>query len=298
MTTNLGINLCFAVKRYLEPAEWARIVREELELTTVQFTFDLLDPWWPEAERAAAAGRIARACEEFGITIQSAYVGLAHYVPGGLLDPNTGAREVTVEWWRRACALAAELGANVVGGPLGTLSVAEAADPEQRESRYSAMLDAIGMITEHARAAGLQEFLIEPTPIAREIPSSIEQAHRLLDDLDGHTSVPVGLTLDVGHTVYEPLYGPEASTADWIQALGSSIRMIHLDNTDRKGDPHWGWPHEHGTVDVATFGADLRAAGLGEIPVILEVYPRFEDDDQQVRELITSSVRHCREALR
>ena len=32
---NLGVNLCFAVKRYLEPQVWARMVREDLPFAVV-----------------------------------------------------------------------------------------------------------------------------------------------------------------------------------------------------------------------------------------------------------------------
>lgn len=294
---NLGINLCFAVKRYLEPEEWAEFVRCDLELDRVQFTFDLLDPWWPESERAKVCERIAKAVEAYDLDLHSAYVGLAHYMPGGLLDPDPTARRIAADWWRRACDTAAALGARAVGGPLGTMSVRDAADLATRERRYSDLLDGLEGITGHAVQVGLAEFLIEPTPVVREIPSTIHACRRLLDDLTERCPIPVGFTLDVGHTVYEPLYGPGASTAEWINGLDSSIRLVHLDNTDGQGDPHWGWPHPLGRVDVAAFGADMRAAGLGDVPLVLEVFPRFEDDDELVRRTIASSVAHCKKHL-
>lgn len=39
----LGINNCFAVKRWPEPERWAAIVRERLGLDLVQHSFDLVD---------------------------------------------------------------------------------------------------------------------------------------------------------------------------------------------------------------------------------------------------------------
>ena len=39
----LGINTCFAVKRWPLPEEWARIVRDELGLDLVQHSFDVVD---------------------------------------------------------------------------------------------------------------------------------------------------------------------------------------------------------------------------------------------------------------
>ncbi len=293
----LGINLCFAVKRLSEPEAWAEFVRADLGLDTVQFTFDLLDPWWPEAQRRAIIRRTRAAADAWGLTISSAFVGLAHYVPAGLLDPDPAARAIARRWWRGACDVAGELGATSVGGPLGTLSVREAADPAARADRYRDLLDSIEAITGHAAAAGLGEFLIEPTHLAREIPSTITQCQHLLDGLRGRCPVPAGLTLDIGHAVFEPRYGPDASAESWITALGSSIRMLHVDNSDRHSDRHWGWPHERGRVDLAPIAASIRAAGLGSIPAILEIRPRFEDDDEKVRHELAASVAYCRQHL-
>ncbi len=289
----LGVNLCFAVKRMPEPEVWAAFVREHLGLEQVQFTFDLLDPWWPDSERIPLITRTAAAARAQGLTIHSAYVGLAHYVPCGLLAPDADARRVALRWWRRAIDVTAALGASAVGGPLGTISMADFADPRAREQRYRDLLDAVDLIAREAASAGLSDVLIEPTPIAREFPSTIDQCQRLLTDLTDRDAGRVGLTLDTGHAVYQPLYGPSASIQDWVEPLSSHIRLVHLDNTDGLGDPHWGWPDPRGTVDVAGLADTLGAVGLADVPVMLEVYPRFEDDDKQVRDLLISSVEHC-----
>ena len=60
---NLGINLSFAIKRWVEPPVWARFVRESLGLELVQFTYDLIDPWWPEASRRPMAAEVRKAAK-------------------------------------------------------------------------------------------------------------------------------------------------------------------------------------------------------------------------------------------
>ncbi|UGQ10500.1 sugar phosphate isomerase/epimerase [Yinghuangia sp. ASG 101] len=260
----------------------------------MQFTFDLVDPWWPEPERAAMTRRAAKALADHGLTAHSAYVGLAHWVPAGLLDPSPSGRRAAALWWRRAIDTAAELGAAAVGGPLGTLSVIDAADPSAAETRYRTLVDTVADLSAYARRCGVAEFLIEPTPLPREFPSTPEQAERLIGDLAQRGADNVGLTLDTGHMVFQPLYGPDASVEDWFRPLAPHTRLIHLDNTDGLGDPHWGWPHPQGTFDVARFGRALLAADLGNVPVMLEVFPRFEDGDQNVRDLLISSVAHCK----
>jgi len=294
---NLGINLCFAVKRMPDPEAWAAFVRDDLGLGSVQLTFDLLDPWWSEPERGRVISRIRQAAERQDLSIHSACVGLAHYVPAGLLDPDPDARTMARTWWLRAIDVAADLGARAVGGPLGSMSADDATHPGHARARYEDLVESVAVLCQRAHNAGLEHFLIEPTPIVREIPSTIAQCAQLIADLDAAGIANAAYTLDIGHTVYEPLYGPDATVQEWITGLGRHIALVHLDNTDRHGDPHWGWPDPRGCVDVTEVGRHLADAGLAEVPVMLEVFPRFEDDDETVRKLIVSSVTHCRQAL-
>jgi sugar phosphate isomerase/epimerase len=211
---DLGINLGFAFKRWPEPERWAQIVRDDLGLDLVQFTFDLLDPWWPERERRTLAARVRRAAADSGLTIHSAQLGLAWYTYNGLLHPDPAGRAIALDWWRRAAETAAEIGAPAVGGPLGALSVAEADDAALRAARYAAMLDDVVAASEAAAAAGLQALLVEPTPLTREIPHTIGEAQRLASDLRDRTAVPIRWVLDVGHALYRPLYGEDVDLID------------------------------------------------------------------------------------
>lgn len=292
----LGINLCFAVNRLVEPEVWAEFVRADLGLDTVQFTFDLLDPWWPEVHRRALVRRIRAAADAWDLVIDSACAGRAHSIPAGLLNPEPAARSIARRWWRRACDVAAELGATVVGGPLGTLSPREAADSAARADRCRELLDSIEAITGYAAAAGLREFLIEPTPQAWEYPSTIRQYLELSDGLRDHCPIPAGFTLDIGQALFEPSYGPQSSAESWISTLGASILMLRVNDSNRCGDPRWGWPHEReqGRAPVA---ASVHAAGLDGVPVTLEVCPRFEEGDEEARRVLIASVAHCRRYL-
>ncbi len=292
-----GINLGFALKRWPAPEAWARLVREELGLDLVQFTFDLLDPWWPEPWRQAMAERTRRAVADYGLTLHSAQLGLAWYTYNGLLHPDASGREIAREWWRRAAETATALGAPAVGGPLGALSVAEAADPATRQQRHGELLDAIVAACEAAATADLRELLVEPTPLPREMPHTIDEVRWLVENLRHRTSVPVRYVLDVGHAFYRPLYGADVAIEAWLDALRDDIAVIHLQNHDYESDAHWGWPDDRGRFDVASLGRSLRAAGLGDIPVILELFYPFEMADEAVLASVKSSVRHCVEQL-
>lgn len=291
---NFGINLSFAVKRWPEPQVWARLVRENLGLNLVQFTYDLLDPWWPDAVRGPMTAEIRQAAQDWGIRIESAFSGLANYCFDGLLHPDAGGRRASLEWWKRAFDVAVEVGAKASGGPLGGMSVADASDSKRRQERYRGLLDAVAELTQAAKAAGLERLQVECTPLAREIPYTVEQARKFLADLEGRCAISVKLLVDIGHALYQPLYGPGANMPEWLNGLGRDIGAFHLQNTDFQSDSHWGWPDRRGVFDVAGFAREVRAANLEEVPSFLEIIYPFELADDAVLASITSSVMHCR----
>jgi D-erythrulose 1-phosphate 3-epimerase len=290
-----GINLGFAIKRWPQPQQWAALVREELGLELVQFSFDLLDPWWPEHRRVAA--RVRRAAEHYGIRIHSAQIGLAKYTYNGLLHPDPDARGAAVEWWRRAIDVAVELGCIAMGGPVGAMTVPELQRPSIRTKRYEELLRTLATLSEYARATGLSRLLVEPTPLLREIPSSIEESKRFAHDLESRCVVPVGYVLDVGHALFQPMYGGQILLADWLGELAPYISVLHLQNTDFQSDSHWGWPDERGLFDVSAFASDVHTAGLAGAPVFLEIFDAFEANDDWVLQHAVSSVKYCKSHL-
>jgi len=288
-----GVNLSFAVKRWPEPEAWARLVREELGLSLVQFSFDLLDPWWPDDLALPLARRVRGAVAANGLTLHSAFVGLAAYTYNGLLHPDAEGRRAARRWWERAVDLAAEMGAKAVGGPVGGMSVVQAAQGDEAARRYEELLGTLTRLTERAAARGLEAWLLEPTPLPREVPWTVAGARKLLADLEGRAALPVKVALDVGHALYRPLYGEDAGLEGWLDA---SVGLLHLQQTDGQSDSHWGFTRE-GIVNVKGVLEAARGAGLTDIPIFLEVFYPFEQDDAEVLSDVRESVQYCKEVL-
>jgi sugar phosphate isomerase/epimerase len=240
------------------------------------------------------AAEIRKAANDWGLQIESAFSGLANYCFDGLLHPDAAGRRASLEWWKRAFDVAAEVGAKASGGPLGGMSVADESDPKRREQRYRDLLGAVVELSTVAKAAGLDRLQVECTPLAREVPYTVEQGKKFLKDLEGRCAVSVKLLVDVGHALYQPLFGPAARMPEWLNGLGHSIGAFHLQNTDFQSDSHWGWPDRRGLFDVAGFAGEVRAAGLEDVPAFLEIIYPFELADEAVLKSITSSVMHCR----
>lgn len=291
---NFGINLSFAVKRWPEPEIWAKMVRETMGIEQVQFTFDLLDPWTPEPMRSSIAEKISQSTMNWGVRIESAFCGLASYTYNNLLHPDIDGRRISIEWWKRAMDLTIKIGSSIVGGPLGGMSITDATNTDRKKNLYDILLDEITELTHIAKTSGIKKFHIECTPLNREIPYSIEQAKGLINDIANRCEVPVEFLIDVGHALYQPLYGEKADLNEWLRALNPHIGAFHLQNTDYQSDSHWGWPNSRGIFDVALFVKQLQNANLQDIPCFLEVIYPFEMDDEEVKRNVISSVQHCK----
>ncbi len=276
----LGLNLSFAVKRWLEPEPLAEMCKKDFGVDRVQFTFDLLDPWWPDAPRNAMARRYRQAFEAQGVRIDAAFGGLASYTYAQFLSPFREQREIALAFFRRAADMTLELGADILGTPAGGMSYTEARDPVRRRERYGEMLELVGRLAQYGGEQGLREIHIEATPLDTEFPHSPEASVQLMKDLQ-NTAIPVKLLVDWGHALYKPLLKEKADIGLWFQTCGPYIGSIHLQQTDGMLDRHWDFTRD-GTVTPAMIREETEKAGLGQVPQYLEVVTAFESPDEEV----------------
>src|SRR5580704_15995410 len=108
MRARLGINNCFAVKRWPRPGDWAAIVADDLGLDTVELSLDLL-------------------------------TGLAAYSLNLLMHPDAEHRAAARRWYQQVIDLTAQLGATAAGGHVGALTVPDAADRAVRAQRWAGL---------------------------------------------------------------------------------------------------------------------------------------------------------------
>lgn len=297
MTMPLGINLSFCVKRWVTPDLWGPLVRDELGLDLVQLSFDLVDPMWPDDLLADIAAQLRDLPGRHGVTIHSAFIGLAHYTFNQLLHPDPRVRDYAEAWLGRAYRFAADAGILRVGGPLGAVASRLDAVEEDRigEADFADLIARMRRLARAAADAGLVELLVEPTPMRREWPWTIAQARRMVDELAG-TPVPWRYCVDWGHATFEPLYGRYRATMESWLALGPEIGAIHIQQTDGLYDRHWDFT-EPGIVEPAAAAGLLARAGLADRPVFLEVFYPFERDDRTVLDAVRRSAAMLKQAF-
>lgn len=299
MQLELGVNTCFAVKRWPRPADWAPIVRDRLDLRLIQHSFDLVEPSLAEdGQETAAADLLRQVATEHGLAVHSSFTGLAAYSANLLLHPEPAAREAAREWFRRAIAFTARAGGVATGGHVGAFTVADWRDTGRQRERWEDMRRSLAELTEDASRAGLEYFVVENLAAARE-PSTMALIRDLVTTGDA-THVPVRLCLDVGHMCVPGTSGANRDPYAWLRELGRVAPMIQLQQSDADGDHHWPFTPERnaaGRIDANRVIDALGEGGVGNATLILEVIPAFEQDDDAVLDDLSASVDYWRDAL-
>lgn len=299
MTTfSLGINNCFAVKRWPRATDWAKVVRDDLGLELVQHSLDLVDLSLPESELLADADEIAETCRRHGVTVSSVFTGLAAYSTNLLLHPSAAHRERASEWYETLLRFSAALGASTAGGHLGSLSADDFRSAERTDLLWGELKNRLRHLSGIAHELGIDSLLFENMASDRE-PATRSQILDLLDPGDAaHT--PVALCLDIGHQCVPGTSGDEADPYIWLEQLGGSAAIVHLQQSDAEGDHHWPFTESFnaaGRIDGARVLSALERSTATHVTLMLEVIPPFETADSVVVDELAQSVEYWKSAI-
>jgi hypothetical protein len=292
MRLELGIDNCFAVKRWPRSADWGPIVRDRLGLRLVQHTFDLVDL---AVDDPAA---LRREVANLDLVLHSTFTGLAAYSSNLMLHPEPTARHAAEAWYRAAIAWTAAAGGRATGGHVGAFSLADWTDPHARHERWSDLQASLGRLAAAARTTGLDHLLVENLAAARE-PSTMPMIRDLVTVGDDH-HVPIRLCLDVGHMCVHGTAGAERDPYAWLTEMGGLATVVQVQQSDAQGDHHWPFTparNAEGRIDAVRVIDALGDGGVEACALILEVIPPFEQPDDEVLDDLRASVDYWRDAL-
>jgi D-erythrulose 1-phosphate 3-epimerase len=283
MRARLGINNCFAVKRWPRPADWARIVRDELGLGVVELSLDLAGDTGSADGGADVVSQTRSALDFYGLRAETVFTGLAAYSLNLLMHPDAVRRRAAAEWYLGVVEFAARVGARGAGGHVGAMSVPDWADEARRAERWAGLRQSLTGIAAAARSAGLDYLLVENLASHRE-PSTMAGIETLLTDGDA-THAPVRLCLDVGHQCVPGTTGDDRDPYAWLARFGARLGEVQLQQSDGLADHHWPFTSERNETGIIEPGRvldTLAAAGAEDVLLVLEVIPAFEQDDAAV----------------
>jgi len=286
------------VKRFPEPEVWAEIAATKLDVNLVQFSFDLLDPMVDEDILNETISRTLDSCNQYGIKLQSCFTGGVTYNSNLLLHPSSRMRKYAFDWYSRAINISKVLRVETVGGHMGAFTVKDFRNAQRRESLFSGQLEYVLSLARLCREARLETLLWEAMPVSREPPSTIHEARDLLQRL-GNSPIPIKLCIDVGHTCNSDVKDSrDRDPCTWLTELGSDSPCVHVQQTDGKSDRHWPFTEEFnkiGIIDGERIISSLDKSGAGRTYIYPEVFPAFEQDDDQVIDDMAKTMKYWKE---
>lgn len=294
---HLGLNNCWAVKRWPMPDEWAEIAAK-LDVKYIQFSFDLLDPRSTPTALEHMASLILDAVKKYGIVIHSTFTGLAAYSFNLLSHPDPIMRYDALNWYTKAVDFTSKIGVKATGGHVAAKSVKDFTDQQRRLFIDSVLIDNVKILRRYAQAKGLSMILWEPMPVPRETPWTMKEAEEILIKVNEGPGVEVLLTIDLGHQC--TLQGVEADPYEWLRRFAPKSPAIHIQQTDGKGDRHWPFTEEYNKIGIIRPDKVVEAietSGAKEVYLFLEYIPPFEYPDEEVLKNLEVSVKYLKQYI-
>lgn len=196
----LGIDNCFASKRWIRPSEWARLI-QSLGLRYVEASADTeCDPLYMGEEFTEDwIADVRRQCERYGLRVMNVYSGHGTYATSGLshYDERVILR-FRDRWMKRQIDTAKALGAG-----FGFFAHGFEELLLQDEALYAEKLDRLyGVLAElavYARESGVAYVGIEQMYSPHQPPWTIDGARELLREVWRRAGAPFYITADLGH---------------------------------------------------------------------------------------------------
>ena len=196
----IGIDNCFAIKRWTEPADWMRVVRE-LGMKYVEVVPDLeADPLLtPDDYRREWVDRVCEAKAKYGIETVMLYSNNATYDTIGFAHPDRRVRDRILDsWFERFCGLAAGIGADI-GYFVHGLSEDILFDQKKRLDAQKNVMDCITRLNRIAERYGIEKTALEQMYTPHQPPFTIDTMTELMQRVKRLSGKPLYVTEDVGH---------------------------------------------------------------------------------------------------
>ncbi|MBR1560928.1 MAG: hypothetical protein IJ646_11875 [Clostridia bacterium] len=264
----LGIDNCFASKRWVRPAEWARVIRD-LGLKHVEASADTeCDPLYMGGAFIADWIEDTRdACAKFGLKVNNVYSGHGTYATCGLSHYDPRVTKRFLDQWMKAqvdTAAALDAGFGFFAHGFEELLL-------QDDALYCAKLnelyDTLADLAAYAKARGV-EAGIEQMYSPHQPPWRIADAEELMREVYRRSGAPFYITADLGHMNGQQYFlKPDAALVE--RAILSA----------REGDPIrrlWlGTEAAHATYKRAVAGEISVAAAVRSVMADVETHPHL-----------------------
>ena len=197
----LAIDNCFATKRWCEPGEWMRVIKD-LGIRYVEASADNeIDPLYScPAFINDWVKEVRRESEKSGVRVVNLYSGHGTYSTLGLGHYDARVREHFVrDWVRPMLRTAGKLGAGL-GFFAHAFSEKMLREPALYRKAWDTLIEIFRGLSVDAERSGAATFGVEQMYTPHQIPWTIADAAEFLRQTNDKSSgLPVYITIDTGH---------------------------------------------------------------------------------------------------
>jgi sugar phosphate isomerase/epimerase len=196
----LTMDNSFATKRWTEPDEWARIIRD-LGITWVEASADTeADPFYCGEEYLLRwVEKVHAAREKYGVRVANCYTGYSTYRSLGLGHPDPVIRERVMNGWLKVMArIMARLKAGL-GFYVHAFSEAVLQDPGRYATALETLYAELAEISGYAGDVGPIPIVVEQMYTPHQVPWTIEGGFNYIGTVSRRSGFPAYIALDTGH---------------------------------------------------------------------------------------------------
>ncbi len=204
---HLAIDNCFAIKRWIEPKEWMKLVKDLGDIRLIQASTDNeIDPSHNTEEfREYWIAEVKKYEEELDLELVSLYSGYATYRTVGIASQMKSKRRAMIErYFKPVVDIAQKLGAQV-GNTLSAFSENALQDPTLYETVNRHIEDSLIHMTGYAGQKGVPfsyEQMYTPTQGMWTIEGCMESMRSVYQA----TGYPMYVTIDTAHQAGQGLF--------------------------------------------------------------------------------------------
>ena len=225
----LTIDNCFAIKRWVRPREWMKVIHDIGDVACIQASTDNeIDPLFnTPAFRDEWVNEVRQGEKQYGFKVVCFYSGYATYRTVGLTSWAQSSREALKNrYFKKTVDLAAKLGAQV-GNMLNAFSEPVLCDPKLFHETEEILIDNLADMARYASDKNVTfgyEQMYTPTQGMWTIEGCIQCMKKVASRADA----PMYLTIDTAHQVGQHLFfKPSVSDIQTMQRTGD-LSKFHL----------------------------------------------------------------------
>jgi sugar phosphate isomerase/epimerase len=219
---HLVIDNCFAVKRWVRPRDWMKVVKEIGGISLIQASTDNeIDPIHNSKEyQDEWISEVQQYERKYGFNVVSFYSGYAQYRTVGIASHLRSKRDVMIKkYFEPTVDIAQKLGAQV-GNTLAAYSEAVLNDPSQFAKTEKDVEESLVRMTKYAHEKGVifgYEQMYTPTQGMWTIDGCVECIKRV----SSRSKAPMYITIDTAHQAGQHLF--IKPTVEEIEAMIDSV---------------------------------------------------------------------------